>query len=94
MAEAKTGKHRKVRFSIEAPEAQHVALMGDFNHWDESKHPMRRMGKGRWEKTLTLAPGQYQYKFLVDGKWRRDPANETLCPNGFGTQNNVVSVQP
>jgi hypothetical protein len=53
---------------------------------------MKRLDNGRWEKIVTLAPGQYQYKFLVDGKWRRDPANDNLCPNCFGTLNNVISV--
>jgi len=92
MAEAKASTRRRVKFSIDAPEAQNVALMGDFNQWDETRHPMKRLGNGKWEKTLTLPAGHYQYKFLVDGKWRRDPGNEKLCPNCFGTLNNIVSI--
>lgn len=83
---------RKVSFTLDAPQATEVILMGDFNQWNPQKHPMKRGSDGKWQKSVMLAPGQYQYKFLVDGIWRRDPANERVCTNSFGTMNNVVVV--
>jgi 5'-AMP-activated protein kinase regulatory beta subunit len=83
---------RRVAFTLDAPQATEVILMGDFNQWDARKHPMKRGSNGMWQKAVMLAPGQYQYKFLVDGKWRRDPSNERVCTNSFGTMNNVVVV--
>jgi len=87
---------RKITFTLDAPQAAEVILMGDFNQWNAQKHPMKRCSDGRWQKTIMLAPGQYQYKFLVDGIWRRDPANDRVCTNSFGTMNNVlvVAAQP
>jgi 1,4-alpha-glucan branching enzyme len=56
-----------------APEAQHVSLVGDFNHWNPAAAPMRRMPDGRWMASLELPHGYHQYLFLVDGKPVLDP---------------------
>lgn len=85
-------KNHKITFSINAPEANQVMLMGDFNNWDRSVHPMKKNGKGVWTKMLLLPPRQYQYKFLVDGEWREDPANGDVCANCFGTRNNLLNL--
>jgi 1,4-alpha-glucan branching enzyme len=87
----KAPKHR-VRFSIIAPDAANVAVAGDFNKWDASCHCLAKKKNGRWEKTLTLSPGAYQYKFVVDGTWRLDPGNDRACDNQFGTRNNILVV--
>lgn len=85
-------KRRKWTFSLEATGAKEVLLMGDFNNWSPEKHPMRRDENGMWNKVVMLAPGGYEYKFLVDGQWREDPRNDRLCPNCFGTQNSVLEL--
>ena len=77
---------------MEAPSAHEVSLGGDFNNWDAVSHPMKKDAKGVWKKTLVLAPGRYEYKFLVDGRWRNDPKNDKTCSNSFGTINNVINV--
>jgi hypothetical protein len=41
---------------------------------------------------VILLPGQYEYKFLVDGQWKQDPKNNRICPNKFGTYNNVFNL--
>jgi 1,4-alpha-glucan branching enzyme len=58
-------------FFCDAPEARHVALMGDFNHWYPTS--MRRMPDGRWMASLELSHGYHQYVFLVDDKPVLDP---------------------
>jgi len=47
--------------------------MGDFNNWNPKKHPMQNNENGIWSKTLVLSPGKYEYKFFVDGMWKKDP---------------------
>ena len=84
---------RRIRFSIVAPQATNVAVAGDFNQWDASCHSLRKKDNGQWEKTLTLPPGAYQYKFVVDGHWRLDPDNDQACDNAYGTRNNIVVVR-
>jgi len=86
------GKKRRVSFSVEASTANEVSLGGDFNNWDTQAHLMRKDTNGVWKKTLMLPPARYEYKFLVDGRWRNDPKNDQTCPNCFGTINNVLIV--
>jgi 1,4-alpha-glucan branching enzyme len=88
----KTGK-RRVTFSIEARQASNVSLMGDFNDWNEKKHPMKKDNSEVWKKTIFLNPGRYEYMFLVDGQWQKDPNNDQLCQNNFGTHNNYIIIQ-
>jgi 5'-AMP-activated protein kinase regulatory beta subunit len=67
--------------------------MGDFNNWNPKKHPMQNDGNGIWSKTVVLSPGKYEYKFFVDGKWKKDPQNVKTCLNCFGTQNSVLNLE-
>lgn len=85
---------RKITFSLEAPEAEAVSLMGDFNQWNEKKHPMKKSGNGLWEKIIMVPAGTYEYRFLVDGEWRNDPANSQVSANCFGAMNNVITISP
>ncbi|WP_312934945.1 1,4-alpha-glucan branching protein GlgB [Pseudomonas sp.] len=58
-----------VCFSVWAPNARRVSVVGDFNNWDGRRHPMRlRHGAGVWELFIPrLGPGE-NYKFEVLGK--------------------------
>ena len=85
-------KRKRWTFSLNAAEAKEVVLMGDFNNWSPEKHPMQRDENGMWNKAVMLSPGNYEYKFLVDGQWREDPRNDHLCPNCFGTYNSVIKL--
>ena len=70
-----------------------VILTGSFNNWSPDAEPMSDDdGDGVWETTLTLAPGKYQYKFVVDGAWKEDPHAVEYVDDGFGGKNSVVLV--
>jgi hypothetical protein len=45
-----------------------------------------------WWKVLPLAPGRYQYRYVVDGRWQADPANAEAEPSPYGELNSVVTV--
>lgn len=85
-------KRRKIAFSFESSDAKEVNLVGDFNNWNPKKHPMKKDDNGRWTKAVILPPGQYEYKFLVDGQWKQDPQNDRISQNNFGTYNNVFNL--
>ncbi|MEI3507270.1 MAG: hypothetical protein V8Q32_07540 [Anaerotignum faecicola] len=41
---------RGAAFSVWAPNAKAVSVIGDFNNWDARRSPMRRLGEsGIWE---------------------------------------------
>ena len=85
-------KTLSVRFALHKPDAKGVAVCGDFNGWSPSATSMKRHNDGHWETTVALAPGRYQYKFLVDGDWLLDPAAQKNVPNEHGSLNSVVEV--
>jgi 1,4-alpha-glucan branching enzyme len=85
-------KRRRAAFFLEAPDAREVAVGGDFNQWNANTHSMTKDKSGAWKKTVMLPPGRFEYKFLVDGQWQNDPKNKEICPNCFGTQNNILVI--
>ena len=77
--------------------AQGVFLAGSFNDWDPTRTPMERQDDGSWKAELELAPGRFEYKFIVDGAWccepgRPDEECANCVPNPFGTMNRVIEV--
>ena len=45
---------KKVHFTLSAPEAQNVFLLGDFNGWETDPHSLKKDKKGNWKSALTL----------------------------------------
>jgi hypothetical protein len=86
-------KTLSVSFALHKPDAQRVSLCGDFNGWSPTATPMKRHDDGHWGTTVALAPGRYQYKFVVDGEWIADPAAQKNVPNEHGSLNSVVEVR-
>ncbi|WKV16406.1 1,4-alpha-glucan branching protein GlgB [Janibacter limosus] len=57
-----------VSFAVWAPRAKAVHVIGDFNGWDGSAHPMRALGaSGVWEVFVPGAGVGDVYKFAVRG---------------------------
>src|SRR5205823_7000289 len=55
-------------FALWAPNARRVSLVGDFNDWDERRHPMRlRRECGVWEIFLPAVVDGARYKFSLLG---------------------------
>jgi len=84
---------REVQFRLEAPSANEVLLAGDFTNWDKRPIKLIKGGGGVWHVKHSLAPGQYHYRFLVDGVWQDDPHCQELVPNPYGSANSVVEIR-
>lgn len=83
-----------VRFSVTAPNAARVSIVGDFNDWNPTTLPMRRSADGRmWEVEVRLLPGRYSYAFMIDGKLAPDPRAPRGGDDDFGAPNSVVMVK-
>ena len=53
-----------VSFSVWAPSAARVSVVGDFNHWNGRYHPMRSLGSsGIWELFVPGIETGAKYKF-------------------------------
>jgi 1,4-alpha-glucan branching enzyme len=83
----------RVRFRVEAPRAKKVMLAGYFTDWGTNPRLMRRATAGSqvFVAQVPLAPGTYQYKFIMDGEWVEDPQAQSV-PNCFGTLNSLCVV--
>ena len=82
------------QFVLDAPRATRVALVGNFNGWDEAATPLiRDPSSGIWTTTVSLAPGRHVYAFVVDGRsLTLDPRAPTAQDPEFGTPSSVVLV--
>jgi 1,4-alpha-glucan branching enzyme len=54
---------------------------------------MKRTETG-WIVSYVLGPGNYQYKFVVDGEWVTDPANTSVVDDKKGNQNSFLVIKP
>jgi len=90
MAEKQAKK--RVTFKFSDAGAGHVYIAGSFNSWDPSVRPLKKDAKGVWKTSITLSPGAYQYRFIVDGNWMEDPSSGHKEMNEFGGFNSVVIV--
>jgi 1,4-alpha-glucan branching enzyme len=86
----KKSSAKKITFKISAPTAKDVRLAGDFNSWDASSFSLKKSKNGLWKRDLSLKSGRYEYKYLVDGQWQRDPSNNLSVVNTFGSENSVI----
>lgn len=75
------------------PAARQVILSGSFNQWRENELYMTKIAGG-WELPYTLGPGNYQYKFIVDGHWIADPTNPLMVPNDHEKGNSYLIIAP
>ncbi len=72
-------------------DAHRVAVAGNFNDWKSDQLFMKRTADG-WVLPYVLGPGNYQYKFIVDGRWITDPANNNIVDDGKGNENSFMVI--
>jgi len=88
---------RRVEVRFRDAAASDVRIAGDFNGWIPDKDVQSRVetqGETRvWTKVLSLLPGTYHYRYVVDGRWREDPENPRVERGGVGEPNSVLVVR-
>lgn len=96
-----------ILFQFDAPSARQVNLVGNFpgNEWmkygnqfdlmnDDGKNGDRIAGDGIWSIVKPLAPGRYEYKFVVDrNSWVENPNALETIDDGYGGRNSVLIVK-
>lgn len=84
----------KVTFSVEAPEATKVSVIGDFNNWSPEEGELKKSKNGVFKSTFELAKDQnYEFRYLVDEKFVNDEEADNFVWNEFaGSENALLSV--
>jgi hypothetical protein len=77
-----------------ASEAREVAIVGDFNEWDQSKTFMTPLKNGDFNATLEIPAGrEYRFRYLIDGtRWENDWQADKYLPNDFGCDDSILSL--
>jgi hypothetical protein len=76
-----------------------VMVNGDFNRWEEPLSMEKNRNDvfilvydKKREKSVVVEEGQYAYRYLVDGVWMKDPYNEKVIYDRYGTELSVFTV--
>jgi len=75
-----------------APKAKSVYIVGDFNDWNISANPMKKLENGNYTTKLDLEKGkEYQFLYLIDGsKWENDWNADKYVKSPYGDNDNSV----
>ncbi|MCM8770408.1 MAG: AAA family ATPase [Candidatus Omnitrophica bacterium] len=82
----------EIIFSISAPHAKNVYVVGDFNDWKQDDSSRMQRDNDAWTKKLALPSGKYRYRFVVDDNWVEDPNNLQKTANPFGGQDSLLEI--
>ena len=88
----------KVTFRVEpenAAKAETIHILGDFNDWNVSKNPMKKLKNGSFTLTLDLETGRdYQFRYLInEATWMNDSEADATAPSGYiDAVNSVLSI--
>lgn len=88
----------KVTFKIDKNEianANTVNLVGDFNNWDASATPMKKLKNGSFSLALEFELGkEYQFRYLINGNvWHNDSDADRYGPTGYqDAENSVIDL--
>ena len=88
----------KVTFRISGKlgnSASTAYIVGEFNDWNSSSTPMKKLKTGAFTTTLNLEKGkEYQFRYLLDSKtWENDADADKYVPTPFGDcENSVITL--
>ncbi|NJB81794.1 isoamylase early set domain-containing protein [Wenyingzhuangia aestuarii] len=81
----------KVTFAYTAPEVKELSLVGDFNEWDATATPLKKLKNGTFKVVVDLdIDKSYEYKFIADGEYVNDSEPEALVFNEFANAENSL----
>jgi 1,4-alpha-glucan branching enzyme len=83
---------KPVNFICHAPGAKEVSLIGDFNGWEPTIHPMKRQPDGAWMVQVQLSHGHHQYLFFVDGQAYLDPLAQGVARTANGERVSLLAI--
>ena len=85
---------KSIDFILTMPNVSKVMVAGSFNNWNFKETPLKKSSSNNtWRRSVTLKPGRYEYKFVVDGRWITDPNNSNRSWSTMGTENSVIEVR-
>jgi len=87
---SRTADGARVRFTLRAPDAGEVALLGDFTLWEPLA--MTRDG-GSWTVEVTVPAGTHHFGFTMDGEWHLPEDAPDAVPDEWGRRSATLVVE-
>ncbi|MCI0551189.1 MAG: isoamylase early set domain-containing protein [Anaerolineae bacterium] len=86
----------EVTFTLPAEvHAETACLCADFNTWDKTAHPMKKMEDGSFQLVIRLNAGlRYHFRYFLDNeRWANDWEADAYVPNEFGSGDSVLNLE-
>lgn len=83
--------HIDFSFNPKSKKYKSVQIKGQMNDWNPSRSPLE-IKDGKYQTSMWLNPGKYQYLIVVDGKEMLDPENPISEDNNIGGRNSILFV--
>ncbi|CAM2835903.1 isoamylase early set domain-containing protein [Flavobacterium frigoris] len=82
----------KVTFSVEAKQANEVAVIGDFNNWSPEEGALNKLKNGTFKGVFNIEKdAAYEFKYVIDGDFVNE--SDSFKWNEFaGAENSVLEV--
>lgn len=82
----------RVELSYENHRNRDLKVAGEFNDWVPDNGIETIQKNGIVHKIFFAPAGEYQYRLVIDGKWRNDPTNPDQVLNPLGVHNSMLRV--
>ncbi|MEN9323254.1 MAG: hypothetical protein RL699_1034 [Bacteroidota bacterium] len=81
----------KVTFSVEAKEANQVAVVGDFNNWNAEEGALSKLKNGTFKGAFDVAKDNtFEFKYIVDGTYINENQADSYRWNSYANAENSV----
>lgn len=81
----------KVTFEVASKESETVSVVGDFNKWDATAFPLKKLKSGKFKAVFPLVSGNsYEFKYIVDGKYINEEKADSFAWNEYANSENSV----
>lgn len=80
-------------FILYRPNAREVSVAGSFNEWKPVSMFRKKDNPALWGFRCQLPPGDYEYKYVIDGEWVTDPENYYTHTDTAGNINSLFAVR-
>ena len=89
----KTKDEAEVTFEFNRSDVKSAALVGDFNDWQAIKMKFNKKTQSFKTKVRLPKGKAFHFRYLLnDTEWENDYKADQYLPNGFGSENSVVTT--
>jgi chromosome partitioning protein len=87
-----THEKRKVVLDFSQQLGNEIKIAGEFNDWVPDDGIETIYEQDGIKKVFYVSPGDYEYRLVVDGRWKNDPTNPNKVLNTHGVHNSMLHV--